>query len=67
MGYDIDIRVDDEDRVDLRTLVRVHEFEAPAAVLTTDRLKVSAAKVMHTPLPHAYAYRFDAPDRSIVR
>src|SRR5262249_12842708 len=66
MGYDIDIRIDDEDRVDLRTLVRVHEFEAPAVVWQTDRLRISAAKVMHPPLRHAYAYRFDAHDRSIV-
>jgi ribonuclease BN (tRNA processing enzyme) len=66
MAYDIDIRIDDEDRVDLRTLVRVHEFEAPAVVHRTDRLRISAAKVMHPPLPHAYAYRFDAHDRSIV-
>jgi ribonuclease BN (tRNA processing enzyme) len=46
--------------------VRVHEFEAPAVVHQTDRLRISAAKVMHPPLPHAYAYRFDAHDRSIV-
>jgi ribonuclease BN (tRNA processing enzyme) len=66
MAYDIDIRVADEDRVDLRTLVRVHEFEAPAVVHATDRLRISAAKVSHPPVPHAYAYRFDAHDRSIV-
>ncbi len=66
MAYDIDIRIADENRVDLRTLVRVHEFEAPATVWETDRLRISAAKVMHPPLPHAYAYRFDAHDRSIV-
>ena len=66
MAYDIDIRVEDEARVDLRRLVRVHEFEAPAVVHATDRLRISAAKVSHPPVPHAYAYRFDAPDRSIV-
>ena len=66
MAYDIDIRVEDEARVDLRTLVRVHEFEAPAVVHATDRLRISAAKVSHPPVPHAYAYRFDAHDRSIV-
>jgi ribonuclease BN (tRNA processing enzyme) len=66
MAYDIDIRIEDEARADLRALVRVHEFEAPAVVYATDRLRISAAKVMHPPLPHAYAYRFDAHDRSIV-
>jgi ribonuclease BN (tRNA processing enzyme) len=66
MAYDIDIRVEDEARADLRALVRVHEFEAPAVVHATDRLRISAAKVMHPPVPHAYAYRFDAHDRAIV-
>ncbi len=66
MAYDIDIRIADEARADLRALVRVHEIEAPAIVHATDRLRISAAKVMHPPLPHAYAYRFDAHDRSIV-
>ncbi len=66
MAYDIDIRIANEARADLRALVRVHEIEAPAIVHATDRLRISAAKVMHPPLPHAYAYRFDAHDRSIV-
>jgi ribonuclease BN (tRNA processing enzyme) len=70
LTYDIDIRIEDEGRPDLRKLVRVHEFEAPAtgagAVFARDGLKVSAVKVRHPPITHAYAYRFDTPDRSIV-
>jgi ribonuclease BN (tRNA processing enzyme) len=69
LGYDIEIRIADEGRPDLRKLVRVHEFEAadtPTAVFERDGLKVSAVKVRHPPITHAYAYRFDAPDRSIV-
>ena len=31
VGYDIDIRMEDEGRPDLRKLVRVHEFEAPSS------------------------------------
>jgi ribonuclease BN (tRNA processing enzyme) len=69
LGYDIDIRVEDEGRPDLRKLVRVHEFEAadtPSAVFDHDGLIVSAVKVRHPPITHAYAYRFDTLDRSIV-
>jgi ribonuclease BN (tRNA processing enzyme) len=66
MTYDIDIRIEDEKRVDLRTLVRVHEFEAPGIVCEANGVKISAAAVRHPPLTHAYAYRVDAPDRSIV-
>jgi len=66
MRYDIDIRVENDGRVDLRRFVRVREFQACGIVFETDGLKVSAAKVNHPPLTHAYAYRFDAYDRSIV-
>jgi ribonuclease BN (tRNA processing enzyme) len=66
MLYDIDIRIGDEGRADLRALVRLHEFEAPCTLFEADGVKVSAAKVRHPPLTHSYAYRFDAPDRSIV-
>src|SRR5262249_40377553 len=66
MRYDIDIRVQSERRIDLRRLVRVNEFAEPGVILETDDLKVIAAKVNHPPVAHAYAYRFDAHDRSIV-
>src|SRR5258708_16325019 len=66
MMYDIDLRIDDEGRPDLRKLVRVREFEAHGILLETNGLTISAAKVNHPPLKHAYAYRFDAHDRSIV-
>ena len=66
MAYDIGIRIEDEGRVDPRELVRVHEFEVPGVVFEADGVVVSAAKVHHPPLTHAYAYRFDAHDRSIV-
>jgi len=66
MMYDIDIRIEDEERADLRKLVRVHEFEAPGVMFETNGVRVSAIKVRHPPLTRAYAYRFDAHDRSIV-
>jgi ribonuclease BN (tRNA processing enzyme) len=81
VGYDIDIRMEDEGRPDLRKLVHVHEFEAPGqpppyppplagkgrvGVFERGDLRVSATMVRHPPITHAYAYRFDMPDRSIV-
>lgn len=66
MSYDIDIRIDDEGRADLRKLIQVHEFAVDGCVIEADAVKVSACKVIHPPLAHAYAYRFDATDRSIV-
>jgi ribonuclease BN (tRNA processing enzyme) len=66
MRYDIEIRIEDEGRPDLRKMVIVHEFDAAGPVFEAESLKVSATKVRHPPLTHAYAYRFAAPGRSIV-
>jgi ribonuclease BN (tRNA processing enzyme) len=66
MTYDIDLRIENEGRIDLRRLVRVHEITAPGTVCETDGVKVSVVGVRHPPVEHAYAYRFDAHDRSIV-
>lgn len=66
MAFDIDTRIADEGRPDLRKYVRVHEFEAHGPVFEAPGLKVSAVRVRHPPITNAYAYRFDTPGRSIV-
>ena len=64
--FDIDTRIEDEGRVDPRTLLTAHEFDKPGVVLTNDDVKVSTCLVRHPPIKQSYAYRFDAKDRSIV-
>lgn len=64
--FDIETRIADEGRIDLRKLVTAHEFSAPGVVMQNQDVKVTAARVRHPPVEHAYAYRFDCPDRSIV-
>jgi ribonuclease BN (tRNA processing enzyme) len=64
--FDIETRIGDEGRPDLRKLVTAHEFAEPGVVMQNADVKVTAARVRHPPIVHAYAYRFDAPDRSIV-
>jgi ribonuclease Z len=44
---------------------RSHEVP-PGAVYRDDRIAVSAFRVPHSRWPHAYGYRIDTPDRSIV-
>jgi ribonuclease BN (tRNA processing enzyme) len=66
MAYDIDIRIEDEGRADLRKIVRVHEFDTNGVLFEHDGVRVSTAKVHHPPLAHAYAFRFDAAGHSIV-
>ena len=64
--FDIETRIGDESRPDLRKLVTAHEFNAPGLVMQNADVKVTAARARHPPIVHAYAYRFDAADRSIV-
>lgn len=65
MDFDIEIRIGDEGRPDIRDLVSVEEFsEGP--LFQEDELKVSALRVEHPPVTDCYALRFDAGARSVV-
>ena len=66
LKFDIDTRIVDEGRTDPRKLVTVHEFNSAGVVLVNDDVKVSACLVRHPPIKQAFAYRFDAKDRSVV-
>ena len=63
---DIDTRVADEGRAPLAPLIHVHELREPGVVLQDDRVKVTCAVARHPLIKSAFAYRFDAQDRSIV-
>lgn len=65
-AFDIDTRIVDEGRPDLRDLVEVREFRKDGVVLKDDRLTVTAARVDHPPIREAYAYRFDGEGWSVV-
>lgn len=64
--FDIATRIVDEGRDDPRRMVKVHEFARQGLVLQNDDVKVTSCRVRHPPISQAYAYRFDAADRSIV-
>ena len=66
MKFDIETRMADEGRPDLRRLVVAHDFDKPGIVLQNDDVRITSALVRHPPIAQAYAYRFDAKDRSIV-
>jgi ribonuclease BN (tRNA processing enzyme) len=65
-AYDIQARIADEGRVPLAPLVHVHEMRSAGPVMSDGNVKVTAALVHHPPVVPAFAYRFDAADRSIV-
>ena len=64
--FDIDVRMVDEGRTDPSKLVTTHEISKPGVVLTNTDVRVSMCVVRHPPIKDAYAYRFDAKDRSVV-
>jgi ribonuclease BN (tRNA processing enzyme) len=65
-ALDIGARIKDEDRVPLAPLIHVHELSENGLVMQDENVKVTAVLVHHPPVVPAFAYRFDAADRSIV-
>lgn len=66
MKYDIDTRIEDEGRPDLRKMLRLHEFSENGVILQNEQVKVTVARNIHPPVHHSYALRFDTRDRSVV-
>src|SRR6476469_10906656 len=65
-AVDIKTRTEDEGRVPLEPLVYPHELTGGGIVMQDDNVKVTATLVDHPPVVPAFAYRFDAADRSLV-
>jgi ribonuclease BN (tRNA processing enzyme) len=65
-AYDIETRISDEGRVPLVPLVHPHELTEDGAVMKDENVTVTCVLVDHPPVIPAFAYRFDASDRSIV-
>jgi ribonuclease BN (tRNA processing enzyme) len=64
--YDLELRIADEGRPPLVSLVRPREITAGGEIFRDDRVRVTAALNDHPPIRHSFAYRFDTADRSIV-
>lgn len=63
---DVETRIADEGRPDPRTLITAHDVAGPGVVLRNADVTVTAARVRHPQIEHAFAYRFDTKDRSMV-
>ncbi len=66
MRYDIDLRIDDEGRPDLRDLVEIHLIREGDLSLEDEKLSVRALKVDHPPVADCFALRFETVDWSVV-
>ena len=65
MKADIDLRIDDEGRPDLQTLLRVHTVDE-GAVLTHAGIEVTAIRTKHPPLVDCFAYSFKTARTHVV-
>jgi len=65
MEFDIEIRIVDEGRPDIRELVSISEF-SEGDVLEQRDLKVSALRVDHPPVTDCFALRFEHGAQSVV-
>ncbi len=63
---DIDTRVADEGKPDLRKLIQAHDITDLDQVLANEQVKVTAMHSIHPPLVDAYAYKFETGGKTIV-
>jgi len=63
--FDIETRMADEGRPDLRKLVAIHEYsEGP--VMSAGDVKVTALRNVHPPITESFALKFEFPGKTIV-
>ncbi len=65
MKADIDLRIEDEGRPDLRDLLQIHVIDA-GVVLERDGLSVSAIRTEHPPLVDCFALSFQTASTQVV-
>jgi len=64
-SFDINIRVEDEGATDLRSIVSCTEFE-DGPIYEDDNVQVSALRVIHPPVYHCYALKFETAAATVV-
>lgn len=65
MQADIDLRIADDGRMDIRDLVRIHAVDA-GEVLSRDGLQVQAMRTQHPPMTDCFAYSFRTATSHVV-
>jgi ribonuclease BN (tRNA processing enzyme) len=64
--FDIDTRIEDEGRPDIRKLVVAKDITDNGVVLKTDDVTVTAFRTPHPPIADNFAYKFETPDGTVV-
>ena len=63
--YDLETRISDEGRPDLRKLVTPHEY-TEGLVLSNDAVKVTSLRNVHPPVTESYALKFELGEKTVV-
>jgi ribonuclease BN (tRNA processing enzyme) len=63
--FDIDTRIADEGRPDLRKLVNVHEY-GEGQVMAVGDVKVTALRNLHPPITESFALKFELAGKTVV-
>ncbi len=63
--YDIETRIKDEGRPDIRKLVMAHEF-SEGSIMSIDDIEITALRNIHPPVYESYAFKFRLGAKSIV-
>lgn len=66
MDWEIKLRIRDENRVPLQSLVRANNIEKDGVIYKDENVTVTAFEVPHGAAKPSYGFRFDTADRSIV-
>jgi len=64
--FDIETRIEDEGRPDLRKLLIAKDITEDGVVLQTADVKVTAFRTPHPPITDNFAYKFETPDGVVV-
>src|SRR5215470_16029199 len=64
--FDIETRIEDEGRPDLRKLLIAKDITEDGVVLQTDDVKVTAFRTPHPPITDNFAYKFETADGVIA-
>lgn len=64
--FDIETRIEDEGRPDLRKLVIVEEVDTDGVVFKNEDVTITAFRTAHPPITDNFAYKFETAEGSVV-
>jgi ribonuclease BN (tRNA processing enzyme) len=63
---DIETRIKDEGKPDLRKLIQAHDIQDLDHVFSNDQVRVSAIRALHPPLENSYGFKFEFRGKTVV-